>query len=167
MKVAALVQPYVSPIIFRLKSTETVDQRRFCIKQIFVTIWNCLYLIFKRLACDLLKKNFKLSSWIIRRDTRLNRKCNKQGKYRKNETGDVISVIVILVRNGISESDSNLGLGCLHFTSCECPSERHASICSPPPQLWINSGTAWVLWPWFGHQSWKRKTLNSSQLWSS
>ena len=45
------------------------------------------------------------------------------------------SIMVILKENELAELSTNPGQSCWHFTSHECPKERHESILFPRPPI--------------------------------
>ena len=66
-------------------------------------------------------------------------------------------VTAIVIGNGIGDQSSNPGWGWLRFTRCLGKAWIHLFSL----QLWINSRIDYVIWPWFGNHSRRRKILNS------
>ena len=74
------------------------------------------------------------------------------------------SNFIYIYINGIGDLSSNIGRGYLHFTSCKYALGRcvHSLVLSLGN--FLKSWTDWVLWPWFGNESMRRKALGSNQM---
>ena len=70
---------------------------------------------------------------------------------------DMLSIILIVLRNEIGNLNSNPGLEMFVLI----PLRRVGSLFSL--QLWVNSKADLALWSWLGNQSRKRKILNLNQ----